>query len=561
MIVNIIQRPELTDIYMLQRQISLDLGLRVTLALRVVHLNNPEIIEMVKRDSEKYGYEVMLWLDSDETAFTWLLSHDEKKEYVRKTFDKFREEFGYMPKTAGHYILDSDYIKIIKDYCPEITTVVAGCFEEGVRVFHGCNNSWYLFSEGMSWTAWYPSKTHSIRPACSEEDWSGVVAVPHLSRDLVQAYEGRDDFFASHPANVQRGLGNDGAMHVYDYNLIDQYRMQEDYNGFQSNYHIHVGSGWLKNCFNLIDSDEITQGIYHETLEYIAQLRDEGEVQCMTMSEFGDYYRKNVPIGGQTVGVGKDILYGSGKHYFWLMSNGYRVLADMFQGGSIGDLRPYGGKYEAFTGLDAERPTVNTYPYVIQSQFRSGVRHHFGDGSRTTLMVTHGGETLDMCFYPTKILDVKKKEDSTTLTLTPVTMKFKDGFTVKIQTVYSFEAENIGIERHILEKSDGEIELCEYLKGCYGFTEYPEEMRGIKLGVDGKSIDYLYKNQKLKTGGGKCAYAEIPQITTRLELCADDAEAAEVRDGELFIPYYTLLMHKKVNETGVTKTWLKIKKI
>ena len=55
MIVNIIQRPELTDMYMLQRQISLDLGLRVTLALRVVHLNNPEIIEMVKK-LEEGGY-------------------------------------------------------------------------------------------------------------------------------------------------------------------------------------------------------------------------------------------------------------------------------------------------------------------------------------------------------------------------------------------------------------------------------------------------------------------------------------------------------------------------
>lgn len=561
MIVNIIQRPELTDTYALQRQICLDLGLKITLAARAVNLDNPELVQMIKSDSEKYGYEVMLWLDDDEILFTWLMSTEEKKEYVRKTFDKFKERFGYMPKTAGHYILGSDYIKIIKDYCPEVTTVIAGCFEEGVNVFHGCNNSWYLFSEGMSWTAWYPSKTHSLRPARNEEDWSGVVAVPHLSRDLVQAYEGRDDFFASHPANVQRGLGNEGAMHVYDYNLIDQYRMQEDFNDFQSNYHIHVSSAWLSNCSNLIDSDEITQDIYRETLEYIAELQDKGEVRCMTMSEYGDYYRQNVPIGGQTVGVGKDMLYGSGKHYFWIMSNGYRVLADAFQGGSIGDLRPYAGEYEAFTGLDAEKPLINTYPFIIQSQLRTGVRHHFGDGSRTTLLATHGGETLDMCFYPTKILDVKRNGDSTVLTLTPVTMKFKDGYTIKIQTVYNFTPDDIGIERHILEKTDGECELCEYLKGSYGFTEYPEEMRGIKFGVDDRSEDYLYKKRTVSVKGGKCAFAQIPQITTRIELCADSTESAEAVEGELFIPYYTLKLNRRINGTEVMKSWLKLKKM
>ena len=561
MIVNIIQRPELTETYELQRQICIDLNLMITLSMRAVNLDNLELVEKVKKDSEKYGYEVMLWLDDDEVLFTWLMSIEEKKAYVKKTFDKFKERFGYMPKTVGHYILGSDYIKIIKDYCPEVSMVIAGCFEEGVRVFHGCNNSWYLFSEGMSWTAWYPSKTHSVRPACDEEDWSGVVAVPHLSRDLVQAYEGRDDFFASHPANVQRGLGNEGAIHVYDYNLIDQYRMQEDYNNVKSNYHIHVASGWLSNCSNLIDSDEITQSIYRETLEYIAELCKKGEAECMTMNEYCKYYRRTVPIGSQTAAVAKDIIYDSGKHYFWLMSNGYRVLVDAFQGGSIGDLRPYAGKYEAFTGLDAEKPLINSYPFIIQSQLRSGVKHHYGDGSRTTLLVTHGGETLDMCFYPTKVSDVKRTEKTTIVKLTPVTMKFKDGYEIKIQTVYDFGENDIGIERHILEKSEGECELCEYLKGSYGFTEYPEEMRGITLGVDDKSEKYLYKKQSVRVENGKCTYAEIPQITTRVELCAEESDWAEADDGELFIPYYTLKLNKKINETGVMKSWLKLKKI
>ena len=36
-----------------------------------------------------------------------------------------------------------------------------------------------------------------------------MVAVPHLCRDLALSYEGRNDFFATHPANVQRAMANE----------------------------------------------------------------------------------------------------------------------------------------------------------------------------------------------------------------------------------------------------------------------------------------------------------------------------------------------------------------
>lgn len=560
MIINIIQRPSLSNSYMFQKSVAEELGLKVTLAVRATDLNNEELVAMVRSDSEKYGSEIMLWINHKDYSSSWLMSRNEKKEHVRFSIDTFKKVFGKVPESVGHYVLDSDYIKILKEYCPDIKTVVAGCFEEGTNVFHGCNNSWYLFSEGMSWTTWYPSKTHSLRPAKNEDDWAGVVAVPHLCRDLVQAYEGRDDFFASHPANVQRGLGNEGMIHEYDFNLADQYRMQEDYNDFQSYYQIHVAASWLSGNFNIIDSDEITQGIYRETLEYMARLCDEGKAQSMTLGEYGSYYKNNVPIGGQTVGVGKDILYGSGKQYFWLTCVGYRVLVDTFQGGSIGDLRPYAGEYEAFTGIDSETPLMNSYPYVIQSQLRSGVKNHFEDGSRTTLFVSHGGETLDMCFYPTKIQEIRREKNKTELILTPVILEFKDGFRIKLQTVYIFADGMIEIKRRILEKTNGDCEAVEYVKGCYGFIEYPEEMRGIILGVDEQKMNYTYRKQEILTENGTCAYAEIPKIGTKLELCSDSAKAAGVKEGHLFNPYYTLTMKYSLNEKEEITTWLKLKK-
>lgn len=567
MIFNLIHRPcGHFKSYEFQRKCAHELNFKTTVLIPSKQFDNEEVMKMVMEDVSVYGDEPGIWLDplSDmPDTQVWLLNTEDKIRTVKYSIDAFKKQFGYSPKCVGNYVMDSQLIKLVKDYCPEVTTVVAGCFEEGVKVFHGCNNSWYLFSEGMSWNPWYPSKTHSVRPAENEEDWAGVVAVPHLSRDLVLGYEGRNDFFASHPANIQRGLANDGFTHNYDYNLVDQYRMQEDYNNGFSYYQIHVSPGWFFGNPNIMDSNETTCTLYRETLEYLAELREQGELTDMYLSEFGEYYKENVPVGTTDIGVGKDILFGSGKHYLWVLNNSYRVLVDTFQGGSIGDLRPYAGKYEAFTGVDAEKPLMNSYPYLVQSQYRSGLKHHHEDGSRTTLLVTHNNETLDMCNYPSKIENVERCGNNVTLELKPVIMKFKDGTEIEIQTVYEFENNGkIGITRKLLKGDFKEVELCEYVKACYGFTEYPENMKGISFYVDKeKAADYGYNAKVYGKPSVKSVSAVIPEITTALELCPEkDAEGC-VCDGHHFAPYFTLKLKYNPDEnTKEVKSWLNIKK-
>ena len=571
MILNLVHRAVLSDTYRFQQKCAHDLKLKVTVYVGSGLLDNQQVIDMVKADQAEYGDEVGIWLSplcGMPDTQVWLLSEEDKQKVVEYSIDKYREAFGCAPKAVSNYVLDAQLIRMIKAYCPEVTICVAGCFEEGVKVFHGCNNSWYLFSEGMSWNPWYPSKTQSIRPAENEEDWAGVVAVPHLSRDLVLGYEGRNDFFASHPANVQRGLANEGMIHEYDFNLADQYRMQGDFNDGFSYYQIHVGSGWLHHNINIIDPDEVTQALYLETLQYMRKLRDQGDVVDMYMSEFAEYYKKTVPIGKADVAVGKDILYGSGKHYFWISNPDYRVLVDTFQGGSIGDLRPYAGKYESFTGVDSESLVMNSYPYIIQSQYRSGFKNHYVDGSRTTLLVEHGGETKDMCEYPSKVQKVNRIGEDVELCLTPVEMVFGDGFRVKLQTVYTFKrGGQIIITRNVPERSDakGELKLTEYVKGCYGFTEYPEKMKGIKLSNDaGELLDYQYTDRKLVTEGGRAVSVAIPQITTEAVLSAASIQpvSTEIADGTLFSPFYTMKVNYTLKDSDKeVSTCLQIKKM
>ncbi len=568
MLFNLFIRPAKLPAYDWQREVARELDLKLNIFINSNQLEDEEILEKCREDY-KNGAELGIWLspvDDMPDTMIWLLSEADKRRAIKASFDRFYKAFGFYPEVCGHYVLDSSLLAIIKEYCPSVKAVVAGCFEEGVKVFHGCNNSWYLFSEGMSWGPWYPSKGHSVRPAENEEDWSGVVAVPHLCRDLVFAYESRNDFFASHPANIQRGLANDGAVHDYDFNLIDQYRMQADFNLSEPYYQIHVGASWLSHHHNIIDSDEITQGLYYETLKYISDLCKLGEARTMTFSEFADEYRRQMPIGEPTVGIGKDILMGSGKQYYWIFDTAYRALVDLFQGGSIGDLRPFAGKYDAITGVDAPngRYLMNSYPFLIQSQYRTGYKNHFVDGSRTTLLVEHAGETLDLCEYNTRIEGVSHTDSAQVLTIAPVDLVFDDGLKISLQTEYTFNKNGkISITRRIMSTTDetASVKLTEYVKGCYGFTEYPEDMKGITLYADGKKLkEFDYKEENTVTEGGKTVGVVIPEITTEFILGTDaDTVSSEISDGHLFNPYYTMKLNYSVTGEKEVASWLQIK--
>lgn len=564
MLFNLIHRIADNPCYVLQQQLAHGLGLKVTIFFPSEALQNDKLVQSAIADREMFHDEIALWLNSPngvQPHFPWLISEESKQAAVRDSVALFAEKFGDNPRSVGNYVLDSSLIRLIHQYCPEATTVVAGCFEEGTRVYHGCNNSWYLFSEGMPWGPWYPAREHSFRPAKNEDDWSGLVAVPHLSRDLVLAYEGRNDFFASHPGNVQRGLANDGLSHNYDYNLCDQYRLQEDYNDGFSYFQYHVSSPWLSGSININDPDEVTQQIYQEALEYLAQLKQNGAVEDLTLCEFGARFRQEVPIGKPAVALGKEILYGSGKQYFWISSPDYRVLLDLFQGGSIGDLRPYAARFAAFTGPDSPQKEINSYPYLIQSQLRTGIKTHSSDGSRTTLKLLHNGEEKDLCFFPTRVEEIRRKQNRVTAVLKPVTIRFSDSFSVVLQTIYFFtEDGSIQLRRKVQCKEEGDLLLQEYLKGSYGFTEYPEEMGGITLSTGTDTLQYAYRGRTLTAPRGQSVSCAIPAIHAQITLAAESAAlSAEITEGHLFSPFYTMKLNYQIDtEEKEIATWIRI---
>ena len=91
-------------------------------------------------------------------------------------------------------------------------------------MYDGNRHSWNLFCEGSPWSAYYPSNKNSMCPAMNEDEAIGIVGIPHLNRDMLMAYIGRDDCFSSHSANVQRGLVNEGKKCKYLYDFFDEWQ-------------------------------------------------------------------------------------------------------------------------------------------------------------------------------------------------------------------------------------------------------------------------------------------------------------------------------------------------
>ena len=569
MILNILHRPERSDrreLFELEQAFAHDNGIRTTILMTAESLSDPSQVALAREHAAAYGDEIGLSFHGlghasivDLVGYAqealWLYSLAHKRIVLEFLIGTFRDRFGFTPTGVASYHFDSSTMRILREVAPEVRAAVAGCFEEGVRVFHGCNHSWYLFNEGMPWGPWYPSKSHTLRPAADEDDWCGVVAVPHLMRDMVLSYEGRNDFWASHPPNVMRGMGYEGEDCPYDRNLIDMFRRQESLNDGYSYYNSFVSTAWLAEHHAIDDSPLVAQSLYRQQLEYLGELKRRGEVEDMTLTGFADWYRSNRPIGGSEAYFAKEMLYGSGKHYFWFVDRDQRVLLDATQGGSIGDLRPYAGRVAVETGPESPSLCYGSYPYLIQSQHRTGMPNHSQDGSRSTALVTVNGVVYDLGEFPTRIESVDRAADVTRVEFTAVEVGGEGGALLKT-TVEFLPAGSTVIRRTLLRAPGGSVAVTERVKMAPGITEYPQSLAGVTFGVgggsagatvsDGQRMEYRYDGRRVELDpvSGASAWACFPSLSTRAELAAgDDALwSARAEEGNLFSPYVTLCL-------------------
>ena len=580
---------ESLDIFKTQQEAAHINGLKTTIQMTYASLFNDEAVAIAKEHHETYGDEIsltLLGLSCEEFRAKyktkdfciWMFDMETKKSIVDDVFEKFYEKFGFYPESTGSYYMDADLTNYIKEKYPSVKCAVATCWEEGPKAYHTCNNSWYTLMDGGPWAPWIPSKQNTHAPAANEAEDSGIVAIPHLSRDLIACYDGNGSNFGTHPQNVLRGMiykagefdeeGNySGQEYPYLYNLIDQYRHQAKFNNGYAYNMMFVGPGWMNKMGRWEAPYELLKQSYFDGCAYYGNLKKEGNLIDMTMSEFADYYRQKKSYLEPECALWRDILYGSDKQLFWYCDPFMRACVNMDQGGAIVDLRPYVSKLEWKIGIGTDHVQEAGYPFLIQEKYRAGYfTHYAGEGTVKSAKICYNGEEVDLCQCRTHAHFFEANGEKI-LILDPVTIEFYD-LTLKLQTVIAFPegGSDIRIERHILEMSnpDAEITINEYVVACYGITEYPEDMTCITLNVakDGKNeeLQYAYKCRECNIDGADEVSAVIPPIHTKVSMTCESEATGYYKEGYAFSPMFTLGYTGAFKNKEVFTTWLKLEK-
>jgi len=573
---------ESLDIFRTQQACAHKNGLKTTIQMTYASLFNDEAVALAKEHHDTYGDEIGLTLlglpceqfrekYKTKDFCIWMFSMEDKKAIVRDVFEKFHACFGFYPQSTGSYYLDADLINFIKAEYPSVKCAVATCWEEGPKAYHTCNNSWYTFMDGGPWAPWIPSKANTHAPAANEQEDSGIVAIPHLSRDLLACYDGNGSNFGTHPQNVLRGMIYDSKTwdYPYLYNLIDQYRSLAKYNDGYAYNMMFVGPGWMNKMGRWEQPYELLLKSYEDGCAYYGKLKKEGKLTDMTMAEFADYYREKKSYTEPECALWRDILYGSDKQLFWYCDPFMRACVNMDQGGAIVDLRPYAAKLEWPVGIGTPHVQDASYPFLIQEKYRAGYfTHYAGEGTVRSAKLCRGGEEIDLCLCRTKAHFSHEGKDRI-LTLDPVDVVFEDGLTVRVQSVITFTegASEIRIDRNILSLSDPtqEVTIREYMVGCYGTTEYTEDMSSLTLGVDaGESsavIPYEYRCREAGAEDASRVWCRIPPIKTEVSMRAEGRDAKGfIREGYAFSPMFTLGYEGTLKDKEVFSTWLRLER-
>ncbi|MCD8371764.1 MAG: hypothetical protein LUD27_00480 [Clostridia bacterium] len=600
-IVNIIHRPELSpeyaekvngrgkkenvgadelhdeslDIFLLQQRLAHENGLKTTIQITYASLFNDVIIDLAKHDRDVYGDEIALSLlglpckqfkekYKTKDFCIWMFSEEDKMAIIDDCFALFYEKFGFYPESTGSYYLDAFCINYIKSKYPSVKCAVATCWEEGPKAYHTCNNSWYTFMDGGPWAPWIPSTHNTHCPAMSRKDDSGIVAIPHLSRDLIACFDGNGSNFGTHPQNVLRGLLYKDNELPYFFNLVDQYRNLGKYNNGLAYNMVFVGPGWLNKAGRWEAPYELLEKSYSDGMAYYGKLKKQGLCEDMTMAEFADYYRSVKTYDEPECALWKDIVYGSDKQYFWYCDPYLRTCLDFNQGGAMIDMRPYVAQLDWKFGIGTDHVYDVSYPYLIQANYRAGYfTHYAGAGTVKSLKLTYDSEEVDLALVRC-MASCEKEGDDTVVTTTPVDIEFSD-FTLKLQSRFIFKrgTGEIITERNILNDIGGrEVLFEEYFTGAFGTTEYQADMTKIKLYAENsektEQVDFAYKCRIVDVENATAVRAVIPDVETVVEVGGDN-DIGEFEEGHAFSPSYRLSLKKKLSKGGMT-TWLRLKK-
>lgn len=230
-------------------------------------------------------------------------SQEDRKKLIDTVFLKFKEKFGYYPKSIGAWWVDSYSLSYMKEKYGIIGVLgISDQYDlDGYQVW------------GTFWsTPYYPNKINAALSAQNSADKLDVVAFRWAPRDPINGYLSPTKRQAS--LYSTQDYGSVGLSADYFKKLVGLYLLQNQFNKFGQ---ATIG---LESDY----SPDFYSGFYSTWLDYVQDFQKKG-VNITSMNQFSDWYRSHFPDISPTHVIDTGDLLGKPERVFWVQNSRYRI--------------------------------------------------------------------------------------------------------------------------------------------------------------------------------------------------------------------------------------------
>lgn len=263
-------------------------------------------------------------------------TQEERIKLIDKDFQKFKEVFGYYPKSVGAWGTDSFSLDYIRNKYGVVANLTCSdqLSTDGYQIW------------GQPWAMpYYPSKFFTLVPASTPENKLDLVNLQWAPRGPVNGYisslySTQDYMVAPKPQSIE-----------YFKRLVDLYT---------SYGQITVG----------LESDLDPNMYKYEfagQMSYVVEARKKG-VKVVTMENYANWYRKTYPDYSPAMLISSIDYLGTGTKAFWYTSNRYRLFYTENNGKILlNDLRVYDPNLQGAYNVspNSSLSLSRNVPYVI----------------------------------------------------------------------------------------------------------------------------------------------------------------------------------------------------
>lgn len=232
-------------------------------------------------------------------------SQDDRKKLIDTVFSRFKQTFGYYPKSVGSWWTDAFSLSYMqKTYGITGTLSVSDQYDlDGYQVW------------GTWWSVpYYPNSINAAEPAQSKKNKLDIVTFRWAARDPLNGHTSPSKFTAS--MYSPQDYGTIGIDNSYFDHLIQTFAVRQLQNTFG---HATVG---LEGDMG----EQAYASTFATQMETMKNMSLNNEVSILTMKEFSSWYQKSFPdLSPRHMILADDLIGVQNKKAIWMQTPFYRI--------------------------------------------------------------------------------------------------------------------------------------------------------------------------------------------------------------------------------------------